>query len=188
MFRRKYFPFDAKKAVQAMAILYSLERAKSVPYYRLLKLLYIANREHFREKRTPIVGGRPVAMNAGPLSSPVYDLIKGVHHDSRAWNQHFDKHTRYVELLDHPGNDELSKREIRKLQEVSARYSLMSDSEIGDLTHDFPEYKKNFEKDTSRSIPLTDLINAVGLSEAKETILESLDFKLKMRSFLEKDK
>jgi uncharacterized phage-associated protein len=46
-------------------------------YVRLLKLLYIADREMMAEAGAPITGDRAVAMDHGPVLSHVYDLVKG---------------------------------------------------------------------------------------------------------------
>src|SRR5438445_7794460 len=84
------FPFDVNKATQAIGVLHSTERAADVSYYRLLKLLYIADRESLKETGRPIVGGNSVAMDKGPLNSPVYKLIRCEHPDSSHWQQFFD--------------------------------------------------------------------------------------------------
>jgi uncharacterized phage-associated protein len=46
-------------------------------YYRLLKLLYVADRECLRETSRPIVGGRYIATARGPLHRTLLDLVNG---------------------------------------------------------------------------------------------------------------
>ena len=57
-----------------------------------------------------------------------------------------------------PGRGELCKREIDKLEEVSSRFSNISTSGLSAFTHEFSEWAKNFEPDTSRPIPWTDAL------------------------------
>jgi Protein of unknown function (DUF4065) len=54
-------------------------------YVRLLKLLYIADREMMAEAGAPVTGDRAVAMDHGPVLSHVYDLVKGKAARAREW-------------------------------------------------------------------------------------------------------
>ncbi|MDZ4852860.1 MAG: Panacea domain-containing protein [Pirellulaceae bacterium] len=171
----KEFPFEMLKAVQALGILHSEEHDTKVAYYRLLKLLYIADREYLKETGRPIVGGRDVAMKKGPLSSPVYDLIKGEHQDSSQFAHYFRKQSRLLEMVKDPGRDELSKREIRKLIEVSTRFLDCDDDELGEITHGFEEYRNHYIENTSTPIPLESKIEALGISEHRESILRDFE-------------
>ena len=58
---------------------------------RLLKLLYIADRESLRETGRPITGGPVIAMERGPVLKEVYDLILGQHREMPLWAQFFRK-------------------------------------------------------------------------------------------------
>jgi len=172
--RIKTFPFDVRKAVQAVGVLHSAEGASAVSYYRLLKLLYIADREFLEETGRPIVGGRVVAMDFGPLSSPVYSLITGEHEDSPEWERVFSKNTRYLSMKEKPGTDEMSKKEIRKLHEVSQRLADRTDDELGVIVHEFEEYKKHHKRGTSTTIPLESALEAIGLQASKEAIVADI--------------
>jgi uncharacterized phage-associated protein len=164
------FPFDLEKAIQAIGVLHSVENDDKVPYYRLLKLLYISDREYLKETGRPIVGGREVAVNRGPLSSPVYDLIKGEHSQANRFAEFFSKQNRLLVMHHQPSRDELSKREIRKLTEISEKYREAEDDDIGQLTHDFPEYAENFVRDTSTAIPLSAKLRALGMADMQKAI------------------
>ena len=76
-----YFQFGTRKIVEAAAVLLRSSQHGRMGRLRLLKLLYIADRESLRETGRPIVGTKLVAMDLGPVHSEVYDLIKG----ARAW-------------------------------------------------------------------------------------------------------
>ena len=165
------FPFEVAKAVQSFGVLFSSENDPKVAFYRLLKLLYISDREFLKETGRPIVGGTDVAMKKGPLNSQTYDLIKGEHPDSNVFLKHFTKDgKRLLVMRTDPGRDDLSRREVRKLMEVSERYRDLDDDELGDLTHEFLEYSQNYEEDTSRPISLQSKLEALDMTESKESI------------------
>jgi len=168
----KSFRFKPRKAMQAVGVLIDNERSKQMSYYRVLKLLYIADREYLAETGRPITGGRYVAMDQGPLNSPLYDLIKKERTEYPEWSKFFRTEGRNLEMLDNPGNEELSRREIRKLLDVAKRLEDRDDDEIGAITHDFPEYKKHYRENTSRTIPLEDIVVAIGRSADSKAILD----------------
>jgi uncharacterized phage-associated protein len=170
---KMFFRFSTKKTLQAVAVLLKLDRGR-MGYLRLLKLLYIADRENVIRVGRPIVGTRTVAMNSGPLHSEVYNLIKGEHVDAPMWADHIRKEGYEIELLIDPGVSELSAAEVRTLTAVSEKYSSFSEWDVVEVTHDFPEWIKNAPEEsanTSRTIPFEDVLDAVGLSTEKEAIL-----------------
>ena len=108
--------FDATKAVQAAAVLARLE-GKRVSRLRLLKLLYIADRESLRQRGSPLLGSKAVAMDNGPLHSDVYDVIKGTHSASPKWSRYFTNYGRDAEsqeILDDIKDDDAFDRFFAK--------------------------------------------------------------------------
>ena len=91
-------------------------------YLRLLKLLYLAEREQFSKAGRPILGGRVVAMEYGPLHRGVYDLIKGRHAAERELSEFFRRDRYELALVNDPGVLELSRSEIDSLNDVADRY------------------------------------------------------------------
>lgn len=71
------FAFKFDKALQAAAYLLRRETCREMNYMRLLKVLYLADRESIRESGAPITGDKIAAMERGPVLSGVFDLIKG---------------------------------------------------------------------------------------------------------------
>jgi len=59
-------------------VLLKFEESREMDRVRLLKLLYIADRESIAQTGEPILGTKLVAMKWGPLHSKVLDLINGV--------------------------------------------------------------------------------------------------------------
>jgi len=171
----KCFPFKSLKAMQAVATLLDGERSRQMSYYRLLKLLYIADRRHLGKTGRPILGGQAVAMDKGPLSSAVYDLIKRNHPDYPEWSQYFRVEGRNIEMLRHAGNGELSKREIDTLLDVFKEFEDRDDEELGAITHTFPEYQKHYHPNIAVPIPLVDIMEAVGCADQKDAVLQDAE-------------
>ena len=171
-----FFRFSTQKTIQAVGVLLRQARGR-MEYLRLLKLLYIADREHLRDFQRPIVGTRLVAMKNGPLHSEVYDLVKGEHVAEPLWSEYIRREGHEVELLKDPGVSELSAAEVRTLTTISDRYQALSEWDLVEVTHDFPEWIENYPDDsenTSRTIPFDSLLNAIGLQKEKAAILDDL--------------
>jgi hypothetical protein len=103
--------FNFEKTLQGAGVLLHLD-ADRMAYIRLLKLLYIADRELLAETGRSMTGDEAVAMKNGPVLSRIYDLIKGVGPKFQEWGDFI--HTNYysVELMKDPGRGKLSKSEI----------------------------------------------------------------------------
>jgi uncharacterized phage-associated protein len=173
-----YFRFGTRKMVEAIAALVRSCDACSPPHMsglRLLKLLYIADRESLQETGSPIVGTKPVAMDYGPVHSEAYDLIKGSRWGEEVWSESIRRDGREVVLVKDPGVLALSRYEIDQLAETARRYRDMEDWDLVALTHTFAEWKRNYHAGTSTPIPMEDIIDAVGRSEDAEDILREAE-------------
>jgi len=167
---------DVEKAIQAAGVVLRRE-GKEATRLRILKLLYIADRESLAETGSPILGSRIVAMKHGPLHSEVLDLINGGHRDEPKWSLYFQSSGKDVRLSREPATDRLSRQDIRLLNRVVEKRLPYDDWEVVDETHAFEEWKKcypNPEESTSRSIPLDVLLDAVGRGHEKGAIKEDI--------------
>ena len=161
--------FQFEKSLQAAGCLLELH-GDHMEYVRLLKLLYIADREMMAEAGAPITGDRAVAMDHGPVLSHVYDLVKGKAARAGEW-AHFIRTTHHWVALRQPtGRGKLNKAEIEKLQEVTERYQDDSEWDICGKTHEFPEWKKNFVPNTSTPIPWEEALEAQGRADMIEAV------------------
>jgi uncharacterized phage-associated protein len=166
-------PFHVEKVVQAAAVLLKCEESRRMGRLRLLKLLYIADRERMTECCRPITGDKFVAMDHGPVLSQTYNLIKGTDILSPEWDKYIRTiGHRDVILEQDPGIGKLTRKEIAKLQEVSRRFEDEDDYQIAEHTHGFPEWIKNKPvAGSSNKISLDDLIEATGLSAVRDKLL-----------------
>jgi uncharacterized phage-associated protein len=159
------FRTSTEKKIQAVAVLLRAEGNRT-DRLRLLKLLYIADRESLKERGSPIVGGKVVAMKHGPLHSEVYNLVKGEHDSEQLWSEYFSSEGNTVTLLKDPGRLELSPYEIEKLIEVSNRHRLDDTWDVAEATHEFGEYLACYQEGTSRTIPLEKILAELGFSDS----------------------
>jgi uncharacterized phage-associated protein len=169
------FPFNIEKAIQAASVLLSHHEQKRMEYIRLLKLLYIADRESVAETGRPIIGSKVVAMRNGPLHSRIYSLVKGEDIAEPEWAQCFQTIGVTIQELQHPGVSQLARYEVRKLKEVHDRYQNTDTWALVEETHNFEEWRQHYpdpHENTSRIIPFADLAKAVGQGDELAAIEE----------------
>ncbi|CAN5903558.1 hypothetical protein BH23PLA1_BH23PLA1_06180 [soil metagenome] len=165
------FHFDFGKVLQAAGVLLHLD-GKRMSRLRLLKLLYIADRELIAEVGRTISGDCAVAMKNGPVLSRTYDLIKGESGRAGEWDNYSHSEGYAVELRSEPGRGRLSKYEIEKLTEVSDRYRRLDDFDLSELTHQFPEWQRNYRSCTSTPISWVHVLESKGREELVQMIEE----------------
>lgn len=136
---------------------------------RLLKLLYIADRELLRQTRRPLTGDRAVAMDHGPVLTHTYDLLRGTATGADAWNAAIQQVAPFTHrLVADPGVGRLSKLELAKLEEVKERYWWIDDDALSELTHEFPEWRRNQPpKGGVKPIAAEHVLEALGLAGAR---------------------
>lgn len=164
--------FEVEKVIQAAAVLLGTAHGRRMTRLRLLKLLYIADRESLAETESPITGDTVAAMDHGPVLSETYNLIKGEAFAAYQWRQYFDVFDQDVELKVDPGVDALSRYDVRKLREVAARFEHDDDYDIAHHTHSFEEWIRNQPPPrSSRPIELPHILEALGMQDDLEEIL-----------------
>jgi uncharacterized phage-associated protein len=140
------YKFNLQKTLQAASVLLQ-EHHGRMEYIRLLKLLYITDRELLAETGRTLTGDRAVAMKNGPVLSGVYDMIKGkgLLAELVEWNSTICRDG-YEVTLDKPASPtRLTKAETKKLREVCVRYRETDSYELSELTHRFDEWVKSFD-------------------------------------------
>lgn len=167
--------FNYDKSLEASAYLLELE-GHSMEYMRLIKLLYIAERELLAQSASPLTGDVCKAMEYGPVLSTVLDLIKDKNWRSGDWSQFIARQGHSVHLIRRPGRGNLSPCIIDKLKEVSDRYQGADSWDIVEKTHSFPEWIKNYPGNGgSAVIPLGDILEAQHAEEGTLGVIEEED-------------
>ncbi|MBT3198359.1 MAG: SocA family protein [Phycisphaerales bacterium] len=171
------FVFKFDKALQAAAYILRRESSHAMNYMRLLKILYIADRESLRQTGRPITGDRIAAMERGPVLSELLDLIKGEHLRSPDWENFIKRSSYSVQLVDEPGLANMSRFEIETLEKVAEEHRMRDEWDMVQYTHDHcPEWKKNEPVGPVKVnwIPLEDLLDALGMSDDLPAITEDI--------------
>jgi len=169
------FRFDFPSTLQASAFLLALGKGR-MSYLRLLKLLYVADREAVLEHGRPITGGRAVAMKNGPVLSEVLDAVNHKSPHSPEWEKFIRRDHYQVELVADPGRKNLSKNEAKKLGEVFERYTDLDDWSLVEETHQFAEWKKSYPGGNGAGdISWEDVLVAAGKADWVENIRKDVE-------------
>lgn len=156
--------FEEEKATQAAAY-FASRFSNKINYTKLMKLLYLVDREALKKWGRPVVGGPYVAMDNGPLSSPAYDAVKSSPASTKfpVWSSVFRKSGYDVEQVKAIEFDALSKAEIGLLQTIFETFGGMNQWELIYYTHvNCPEWHD--PQGTSVPISESAILEQVGRS------------------------
>ena len=161
--------FNERKAAQVAA--WFLRRSgRRMAHLKLMKLMYLADREALNEFGFPITGDRAVSMDNGPVLSRTLNLINGlVESGEDGWEAWIsDRENHEVALRDRAGAaealDEISKAELDVLENMWKQFGHMSKWQIRDYTHDHcPEWQD--PQGSSVPIPFERIFTALGRSK-----------------------
>jgi uncharacterized phage-associated protein len=154
------FVFDLRKAAQEASVLLKKATDNTMPYMKLIKLLYLADRESLRRYGFPISGDKPVAMPHGAALSAICDFASGKAKDD-VWSGFIATERYDAKLVADAGVELLSPADIEILEDVFEQFGDCDQWELSCLTHDLHEYKKNDPGKSSRPIPLADIVEGI---------------------------
>ena len=132
--------FDKTKALNAL--LYVANRVQRKDFHKIFKIVYFADRQHLAEWGRPITGDTYIAMDAGPVPSRMYDMLKIVRGDSylpdtEGLGRFFQiENWMYVKPLQDADLNELSPNEQEALSDAISKYANLSYDEIKEKSHD----------------------------------------------------
>src|SRR5207302_7637320 len=164
--------FNQRKATQAAAYFLRM-RGGRMSYLKLIKLLYLADREPLLRWGRPISTDCYVAMDRGPVLSRVLDLATDGEDPGTPsiWAASITEPRNYeVALKGDAGDDELSEAEIQLLDEVFAKHGKMSRWELVKLTHTLPEWVD--PRGGAVAITYRDILKAGGKSDLEIAAVE----------------
>lgn len=168
--------FAEEKTAAAAAFLLR-EAGGGMEYIRLLKLLYLADREAWNRLGRPITGDDYVSMDHGPVLSKTYNLIKaeGDQQDPTGpWQATVERAGRYdVALRGEPNLGPLSEAEVEILGDTHERFRTMKTWDLIDHLHKtLPEWTN--PKGTSIEIDPEDILKALGKGNAIKSVREDM--------------
>lgn len=155
--------FSERKVTEAAAHLLSL-RGGQMHYLKLLKLLYISDREALHRWGIPITHDNYVSMDHGPVLSQTYNMIRDG--GSRFWSEHISAPFDQYEIRlcgEKPEIQKLSPAEENLLNEIFAQYGKLNRWDLVDETHKFPEWRD--PHGSSIPISIREILRALGEPE-----------------------
>lgn len=136
--------FNEAKATQAAARILMLRGGK-MSYMKLIKLLYLVDREALLRWGRPVTRDSYVCMNKGMVLSRTLDLItEGNEPGAESfWSRYISPPEKYeVELLvQEPPNDELSRAEEELIDEIFRLHGTKNRWELVRFVHTLPEWR-----------------------------------------------
>jgi uncharacterized phage-associated protein len=165
-----FLPFNERKATEAAAFLLK-RRSGTMSYLKLIKLLYLADREALLRWGRPISTDRYVSMDKGPVLSRVRDLITEESQEPSFWVATISEpHQFKVSLIKEIELEELSDAETELLEEIFNRYGALGRWELVELTHDLPEWVD--PQGSAVAISYSDILRNGGKTEAEIAVIE----------------
>jgi uncharacterized phage-associated protein len=170
--------FNERRATEAAARFLKL-RGGRMSYLKLIKLLYLLDREALLRWGRPVTTDRYVSMDNGPVVSRIYDLIREepAPGTDPIWRHYISAPQEYeVALVAEPATDELSRAEEALIEEVFAKFGNLNRWDLVRLSHEFPEW----QDPNGSAIPIQyrDILRAGNKTESEiaavEAELESL--------------
>ncbi len=164
--------FDRTKALNAL--LYVANRVQRKDFHKIFKIIYFADRQHLADWGRPITGDTYIAMEAGPVPSRLYDMLKIVRGDSympdsEGLGRYFQiDNWMYVNPLVDSDLNKLSANEQEALLEAINKYAMLSYDEIKEKSHDVAW------RSTARDFNISwdDIAREAGLDEVEVACLQ----------------
>lgn len=178
------FKFNERKTTQ-IAALFIKKHGKALNYTKLIKLLYLTDREALSCWERPLTGDSYVSMPKGPVLSQTYDLINYPDFlDNKSyWHKFISKTSYDVSLIDEPDIDELSEREMNLIEQIYHQYKDKDWREMIDICHKCcPEWEH--PGDTSIPIRIEDILREFKKTEKEIEIIDEEASNLKYFDFV----
>jgi len=171
--------FREDKATQAASRIIDREGGV-INIMKLVKLLYLTDREALIQWGRPITFDAYYSLPRGPIVSNTLDLINDVvpfADGTSYWHTYIsERRNNSVSLIGKTPNDMLSEAEESLIDEIYHRFGNKSEWDLVDLTHDLPEYRK--PPDGSRlPIDIADILTDAGFTpEEIEDVKKTLEY------------
>jgi uncharacterized phage-associated protein len=162
-------PFNQEKATASAAFLLRL-RGGQMSYLKLIKLLYLADREALNRWGFNITTDRYVSMEHGPVVSNIYNLVTIDEKDSAFWSHYITPPLGTYEVAlqsDEIPEMQLSRAEENLLAEIFAQYGTWDRWRLRDFTHSLPEWQD--PGTSSLPISVREILKAQGQSDQEAT-------------------
>lgn len=167
--------FREDKVTQVAAYFLKLRGNNKMSHLKLMKLLYIAEREALNRLGRPICFDVYVSMNQGPVLSTTLNLMHGESEKSEYWDEFITSPANHeLTLKGDPGIGKLSSAEVQILTDVFKEYGCKSRWELAKFTHKFNEWKN--PEGSSIKIDYEDILRALNKKDDEiKAIIDDLN-------------
>ena len=170
--------FNERRATEAAARFLKLRDGR-MSYLKLIKLLYLLDREALLRWGRPVTTDRYVSMDNGPVVSRIYDLIRDepAPGTDPVWRHYISAPQGYeVALVAEPETDELSRAEEDLIDQIFEKFGRLNRWDLVRISHELPEWQD--PKGSAIPIQYRDILRAGDKTESEiaavEAELESL--------------
>jgi uncharacterized phage-associated protein len=164
--------FNEAKATQAAARFLAL-RGGRMSYVKLVKLLYLADREALIRWGRPITTDRFVSLDIGPVVGRIYELVRDepAPNSARVWRKFIsDPDHHEVYLLADPGWAALSSAELSLIEEIFAQHGRHDRWSVVEYTRGLPEW--TYPDGSALPIEYRDILKAAHKTEGEISDIE----------------
>lgn len=176
-------PYNPEKAAQTIAY-FAMREGGSINVLKVIKLVYLADRESLRLRGHPIQDEPRFSLPHGPVNSTTLDHLNGAYRENQpVWQTVLkDRADNKVGLankgLTEAELDMLSKRELSILNDIWDKLGHMDRFDLADWTH-LPENVAEWQDPdgSRRAISLERMMAAVGLDHPIERAREHTSLK-----------
>lgn len=163
--------FQEVKTTQLAALLLK-KRGGRMHYLKLVKLMYLIDREGLARWGRSMTRANYVSMDKGPVLSEALNLITEEKLGESYWKRFISAPQGYeVTLEREPEFDEFSRAELKLIEEVYEKFGHWNRWELVRYTHDLPEWRD--PKGSSLPIDYREVLKASGKKD--EEIAEIMD-------------
>jgi len=167
--------YNEEKAAE-IAAFFAHENNGSIEILKLMKLMYLAERESFRVFGDPLTGDNLYAMENGPNMSISYDICKHEIKSGywRKWLQDRDGNDLRL-IVDNVDEDELlelSESDLEVIRKIWREFGHMTSGQLIDYTHANCEEWTAPPRRSSKPISYGELLKALGYEENAREVIE----------------
>ncbi len=168
--------FDVRKAARVAAY-FARATGGRINVLKLVKIIYLADREFAARYDEPMIDDHWVSMDHGPVNSGTLDMVNGMGGPHPDWDAFIGPREGFdvplAGTLTEADFDELSEADIQVLSSVWGRFGSMTQYEMRDYMHQHcPEWEN--PHGSSTPIPYSRVLKFLGKQDA-DAIAEAIE-------------
>jgi len=145
-------------------------------YTKLIKLLYLTDREALKRWNCPLTGDRYCWMDNGPILSGVLDRIRGTLAPLKThWNSCFETEGFNLRIKKDPGEERLPVAVKQLIDSLFDQFRDYSYVEMITYTHNALDERLNVPKGGAELLTYERILDAVGKGQQAERIAEEIE-------------